>query len=71
MSTGEAGWLRRASAGIWDFVVGDDWILAAGVLVLLLLAGLVGRSFGSWWLLMLGVPALLALSLRRATSKGR
>jgi hypothetical protein len=52
----------------WDFVVGDDWRIAAGLLVALgLTALLVNKAIAAWWLLPLAVIALLAESLRRAT----
>jgi hypothetical protein len=47
----------------WDFVVGDDWVAAAGVL-----AGLgLTAALASWWVLPVAVAAVLALSLVRAT----
>jgi hypothetical protein len=51
----------------WDFVIGDDWRVAAGVIAALGLSGLlVDESLPAWWLLPLAVVALLADSLRRA-----
>lgn len=53
--------------GVVDFVVGDDVWMAVGVLVLLVVAALVVRLGGeAWWLLLVGVPAVLWVSLRRA-----
>jgi hypothetical protein len=60
--------LRRAAAGIWDFVVGDDWRLAlAAVVAIGLTAVVCALGAGAWWLA--PVVALVALrwSLRRAT----
>ncbi len=52
----------------WDFVVGDDWRIAAGVAAALgICALLVHEDVVAWWLLPLAVLALLAESLRRAT----
>jgi hypothetical protein len=52
----------------WEFIVGDDWRIAAGLAVALgLCALLVHESVAAWWLLPLAVLALLAESLRRAT----
>lgn len=60
--------LRRFGAFWWDFVVGDDWIVAAGVVLGLGGVALLDHAgVASWWLLPLVVAALLALSLRRAT----
>jgi hypothetical protein len=49
--------------GIWEFVVGDDWIAALGVVIAIAVTALLG----AWWFLPLAVAALLYLSLRRAT----
>jgi hypothetical protein len=52
----------------WDFVVGDDWRVAAGLVAALgLSALLVNQSVPAWWLLPIAVVAVLAESLRRAT----
>ena len=51
----------------WNFIVGDDWRVAAGVAVALALtAVLTHAGVNAWWLLPLAVAALLAESLRRA-----
>ena len=46
----------------WDLIVGDDWVVAAGVVLALALTAWAGV----WWLLPLIVVGLLYLSLRRA-----
>ena len=52
--------LRAFLAFLYDFVVGDDWRIAAGVVVGLALTYAVARAGGpAWWLL----PALLAVLL--------
>src|SRR5262249_27202125 len=52
----------------WDFVVGDDWVLAAGVVAALAVTWfLTHRDVSAWWLMPLAVVALLAVSLRRAS----
>ena len=52
----------------WEFVVGDDWRIAAGLAVALgLCALLVHEDLAAWWLLPLAALGLLAESLRRAT----
>ncbi len=52
---------------IWDFVVGDDWRIAAGVALALALTAIVaGTSVSAWWILPLAVAALLAFSVWRA-----
>jgi hypothetical protein len=46
----------------WDFVVGDDWVAAAGVVVGLTLTAVLA----AWWLLPLAVALVLGLTLLRA-----
>ena len=52
---------------LYDFVVGDDWRLAAGVGVALgVLAALVAAGVPAWWFLPLAIALLLAESVARA-----
>jgi CBS-domain-containing membrane protein len=48
----------------WDFIIGDDWLAAAGVAVALAATALVA----TWWILPPAVAIVLAVSLRRATA---
>ena len=58
---------RSFGAFWWDFIVGDDWCIAAGVVVALAAtAGLAAAGVPAWWLLPLAVVALLGRSLRSA-----
>ena len=51
----------------YDFVVGDDWRIAAGVVIALrITAGLVDVGVPAWWVMPVAVIALLFGSLRRA-----
>ncbi|HXC23186.1 MAG TPA: hypothetical protein VNU28_01260 [Solirubrobacteraceae bacterium] len=53
--------------GVWDFVVGDDWLTALGVaLALALTAAISEVSVAAWWVMPVAVLVLLALSIRRA-----
>jgi hypothetical protein len=53
--------------GVWEFVVGDDWFTAVGVVAALGATALIaGASASAWWLMPVAVVSLLALSLRRA-----
>jgi hypothetical protein len=63
-------WLR-AFAEFWiDFVVGDDWTVAAAVLVGLLGSwGLVEAGVPAWWLLPVAALGSTAISLRRAARR--
>jgi hypothetical protein len=54
----------------YDFIVGDDWTVAAGVVLAFGATALVARDGGGgWWLLPVAVAGLLAWSLWRATRK--
>jgi hypothetical protein len=59
----------RAFAAFWyDFVVGDDWLIAVGVVISLALTyALSQTTVPAWWLLPLALVLLLPLSLWRAT----
>jgi hypothetical protein len=58
--------MKRVARFWWDFVVGDDWRVAAGVVVALAVTALLAAtSFPAWWVLPLAVAAVLWLSLRR------
>jgi hydrogenase/urease accessory protein HupE len=59
--------VRAFLLGVWDFIVGDDWRTALGVVLALGLTALVAEtSVSAWWIMPLAVLALLALSIRRA-----
>jgi hypothetical protein len=59
--------LRRFGTFWWDFVVGDDWRVAAGVVVALAVTAAVAATGApAWWLLPMAVALLLYVSLRRA-----
>ena len=60
-------WLRSFGRFWWNFVIGDDWLVA--VLVVLAIAAtaiLAAGNIAAWWVLPLAVPLVLWLSLRRA-----
>jgi hypothetical protein len=59
-------WIRSFAMFWYDFIVGDDWRVAVGVVAgLAATAGLVHAGVNAWWLLPVVVAALLGLSLRR------
>jgi uncharacterized membrane protein len=66
-------WLRKAILRFWyDFMVGDDWMIAAGVLMALVLsAAFARRGLNAWWVMLVTVVVLLAASLRRETRRSR
>jgi hypothetical protein len=56
----------------YDFIVGDDWTIAAGVVLGLALVGLLAHNGVDWvwWLLPLWVAVVLTWSLLRVTRRG-
>ena len=58
--------LQRFLHFLWDFVVGDDWRIAAGVVVALGATALVaGASVAAWWILPVAAAMLLGYSVWR------
>ena len=60
--------IRGFLAFWYDFIVGDDWVVAAGVVVLLAAAGVlahVSLQTTAWRLTPVGVAVVLAASLWR------
>jgi hypothetical protein len=56
----------------YDFIIGDDWVVAAGVVVLLAVTGALAHASmhtSAWVLMPVGVVLVLAISLRRATAR--
>lgn len=50
----------------WDFVVGDDWVAAAGVAFALGATAL----FGVWWLMPIAVALVLLTTILRSLTSG-
>ena len=60
--------LRAFGAFWYDFIIGDDWQVAVGVVAALALTvGLSRASAPTWWIVPLTVAVLLPYSLYRAT----
>ena len=54
----------------WDFVVGDDWLVAAGLVIALgVTAAVAHDDVSAWWLLPVAVVALLVVSIRRTARR--
>ncbi len=64
--------LRAFGLFVYDFVIGDDWRVAAGVAVGLAGTYLLAHEAGiaAWWLVPVLVVALLPVSLWRAVRRG-
>jgi hypothetical protein len=51
----------------WDFVIGDDWLVALLVVAAIgATAILAAAGIAAWWLVPVAVPVTLWVSLRRA-----
>ncbi|MGI8753688.1 MAG: hypothetical protein ACR2MN_15530 [Acidimicrobiales bacterium] len=61
----------RSFGGFWyDFVIGDDWRVAAGVVVALAVTyGLSRTSVPAWWVVPVAVLVLLPFSLWRVVRR--
>jgi hypothetical protein len=59
--------VKRIALFAYHFVVGDDWRIAAAVVVALALTGLTGQ----WWVLPAAVAVILPVSLWRAAPRVR
>ncbi|MGH3743295.1 MAG: hypothetical protein ACRDTP_00360 [Mycobacteriales bacterium] len=60
--------IRDFFAFWYDFVIGDDWRVAAGVVVALAVTAAVSTTTTSaWWIVPFAVAILLPWSLWRAT----
>lgn len=63
-----SGWVVGFVRFWYEFIVGDDWTLAAAVVVGLLVTSLLrARNVGAWWLVPIVVIAMVGVSLRRAS----
>ena len=75
MAGEEAGrvtaWVRAFGAFAYDFVIGDDWRVAAGVAAALAVTYLLAHaaSVAAWWLIPAVLVLLLPVSLWRAIRK--
>ena len=54
---------------LWEFVVGDDWRIAVGVVVALgVTAAIANTTVAAWWILPVAVLLLLGASVWRASA---
>lgn len=63
--------VSRVALAVWDFVVGDDWVTAAGVAVAIAVTAVIASSgAAAWWVMPVAVLVLLARSVGRALRGG-
>lgn len=59
--------IKRFGTFWYDFVVGDDWRIAAGIAALMAITwALAEFGLNAWWLFLAGVVGLLYFTVRRA-----
>lgn len=62
------GFIRSFLYFWYDFVVGDDWTVAVGVVAALVIGAVLTRiGVSAWWWMPLVVALVLSFSLVRAT----
>ena len=67
------GTIRAFGAFWYDFIIGDDWVVALSVMLALAITFAVSRSTDTpvWWIIVAAVAILLPLSVFRATGRRR
>ncbi|MFN2646203.1 MAG: hypothetical protein ABR570_14535 [Burkholderiales bacterium] len=67
-----SSWFKSFALFWYDFIVGDDWTIALGVVVATFLsAWLVRQGVNAWWLLPVVTVVMLASSLFREVKAAR
>jgi hypothetical protein len=61
-------WIVAIGHFLYDFVVGDDWTMAAAVAIGLIVSAVLNANHvAAWWLMPMIVVLALGISLRRAS----
>jgi hypothetical protein len=61
--------VQGAILGVWDFIVGDDWATAAGVVLALGITALLDEAASAWLITPIAVAILLMASIWRVARK--
>lgn len=65
-------WVVAVPRFLYDFIVGDDWTVAAAVAIGLILSAILNTNhIAAWWLIPVIVVLMLGVSLRRASQTSR
>jgi hypothetical protein len=65
-------WIKGFARFWYDFIIGDDWTVAVGVVIALALTALLAHlDVAAWWLMPVAVVAMLSLSLWRVAARSR
>jgi hypothetical protein len=67
------GRMKAFGAFWYDFVVGDDWLMAAGIVASLVITAIAVRvaDLLAWWIVPVAIVILLPVSLWRAVKADR
>lgn len=64
--------VQGAILGVWEFIAGDDWATAVGVVIALGITALVDEGASAWLVTPIAVALLLTASIwREARRRGR
>jgi hypothetical protein len=61
--------VQETLLGVWEFIVGDDWVSAVGVALALGLTALISEASSAWFVTPIAVALLLTLSIWREARK--
>ena len=65
-------WILAVTKFLYEFIVGDDWTVAAAVLIGLMVSAILNvNHVAAWWLIPVIVVLMLGVSLRRASNRLR
>ena len=64
--------MRAVALGLWEFVVGDDWRVALGIVAMLAAtAALAEAGVPAWWLSPVATLLILWRAVKRAQRRAR
>jgi hypothetical protein len=61
--------VQGAIVGIWEFIAGDDWATAVGVVIALGITALISEGGAAWFVTPIAVAILLTASIWREARK--
>ncbi len=65
-------WIVAFGRFWYDFIIGDDWTVAAAVFIGLLVTGILNRNnIVAWWLMPLIVVVMTGISVQRNSARER
>jgi hypothetical protein len=63
-------WIVAVAKFLYEFIVGDDWTVAAAVIIGLIVSAILNvNHVAAWWLIPVIVVVMLGVSLRRASNR--